>query len=145
MQAVQQILHAKTAMQNSLASASYAGLDYIGALEVLEQLKESCDTKHVLSLTAVGGLADYMKGVETALKNMMMADLVEKTMLDANKCVTEVLSDVKTTSNGGGLAAEGGDELLGPIVASLCKINSLNEALHAVQKDLHRGMRNLIA
>jgi hypothetical protein len=155
---VQEIVESKSAMQNSLSAASYAGVDYAGALEVLHQLEDSCKGQ-VMNLAAVSGVPEYLARVQAALKDIMIADLVERTRLNIEDCVGCVLNS-DDSSNGSTrkevveltttmTIATGEDEnesslrcpeALMPLVLSLCRINSFQEAIQAVQKDLHHGM-----
>ena len=157
-QAVQQIVHVKSAMENSLAAASYAGLDYISTLDVLEELKESCCREDdVMGLLAVGGLPEYMDSVQAALKEIMVADLVEKMVMDVDGCVDQILCDQKkgstsittstttVASDGERVADEIDAEALQPIVLSLCKIECFEEALQVLQKEMHSGMSIILA
>ena len=88
------------------------------------------------------------------MKGIMIADLVERTMMDTNACVAAVLSgEVESKEYAGRLSSANGSvgEDLGqglagvaPLVLSLCKIDRFSEAIKAVQKGLHRGMTNLL-
>jgi vacuolar protein sorting-associated protein 54 len=147
---VQEIVHAKSAMQNSLSAASFAGVDYTGALEVLHQLEGSCKGQ-VMNLAAVSGVPEYLARVQAALKDIMVADLVERTRFDIEECVGAVLH-----SDSNGISSTRGEESLEneetaesslrspeamtPLILSLHRINSFQEAVLAVQKDLHRSM-----
>lgn len=140
-------------MQSSLEAASYAGLDYIGALEVLEQLEGTCHGD-VMNLAAVGKLPEYMDGVQNEMKGIMITDLVERTTMGIDACVGAVLSgDVGNekihpgaSSINGSIAGESGQGLAGvaPLVLSLCRIHRLSEGVKAVQKSLHQDMTNLL-
>ena len=127
-------------MEGSLSAAEVAGMDYVGALDVLEQLREACHGP-VMALRAVAGLPQYMDDVQGAMREVMVADLIERTTLDVSRSLAAVLP-------GRGVAAAEeeyeGPEAVVTLVVTLCKIEALADALHAVQKDLHRGMAVLL-
>ncbi|KAH7622162.1 putative Vacuolar protein sorting-associated protein 54, chloroplastic [Nannochloris sp. 'desiccata'] len=159
---VQEIVHAKAAMQNSLSAASFAGVDYPGALEVLHQLEGSCKGQ-VMNLAAVRGVPGYLTRVQAALKDIMVADVVERTRLNIEESAGAVLNTARSETNESvnGIAKGEGllilaekekeiesslrsPEAMTPLILSLCRINSLHEAVQAVQKDLHHGMAQLL-
>jgi DNA-binding ferritin-like protein len=162
---VQEIVQAKAAMQNSLSAASFAGVDYAGALEVLYQLEGSCKGQ-VMNLAAVRGVPGYLTRVQAALKDIMVADLVERTRLNIEESVGSVLKSASNETNGSVNDITRGEGLLTtmptgtdkeetessllfseamtPLILSLCRINSLQEAIQAVQKDLHHGMAQFL-
>jgi hypothetical protein len=129
-------------MEGSLSSASVAGMDYIGALDVLEQLRESCRGP-VMALQAVGGLPQYMDGVQSSMKDIMIADLIERTTLDVSRSLAAVLPGHEAAPAPAEAEFEG-PEAVATLVLTLCKIDALADALHAVQRDLHRGMCTLL-
>lgn len=163
---VQEIAHSKVAMQSSLSAASFAGVDYAGALEVLHQLEDSCQGQ-VMNLAAVRGVPGYLTRVQAALKDIMVADLVERTRLNIEESVGHVLKSANREINGSVNGAARGEglqlattpaetdkeetetslrspEAMTPLILSLCRINSFQEAVQAVQKDLHHGMAQFL-
>ena len=133
-------------MQSSLDTVTSSGFDYIGALEVLEALREGWNGA-VRGVWAVGGVPDYIERVESAMKDSMVEDLVERTTMDVATCLVAVFSSQQTENGKGGDEEEEGeeDQNLVPLVMSLCRIKGLKDASEAIQKHLYRGMAHVLA
>jgi hypothetical protein len=91
--AMQQIVHAKHALQSALAGMQHTGLDYIGVLDILESLKNDAANTSLAELAPVAGLAEYVSGVGAALQETFISDVLDRTKFDTQSKVSSLIMD----------------------------------------------------
>lgn len=146
LQAMQQVAHAKGALDNTIAAAPHAGLDYMGALEILAGLKESA--AHVpVGVSAIGSLPEYMDRMRASIQSSMVSDMLERCKFDSAKYLDTLLSGDAAVGSASLENGNGVDSLvlaLLPPITGLCRIGALSEAAHALYKELQIGMTTFI-
>ena len=134
--------HAKAALESSMAAAPHAGLDYVGVLEILGGLQEDGAAAPV-GLVAIGDLPEYIGTVKGAVKEVMIAELLERAKFDADGYLAATLAGAgQNGSPGAAAAAAGEDELeaLAPAVTGLCRIEALVESAQVLYRDIQVDM-----
>jgi len=147
-QAVQQVSHAKTALDNSIAAVPHAGLDYAGALDLLAGVDES-RSQVPANLKSFGSLPEYVKEVKSAIKEIMIADLLERSKFDDTEMIAGMLeglaggrqvavADYKHISEDSNLLE------MSPAVAGLNRLGAMQEGLQALYKSSRLSMTSFI-